>query len=250
MDTGGATATSSWFKEMQPFGRNDGEVICFPHSGGSASAFRALAAELDGELRVIGVQYPGRQDRYGEPLINELHELADRIAGNLSGSSQQRIFFGHSMGAILAYEVAQRLGSAGPAALVASARPAPSVVDVTTNYLLNDGDLIEQVVRLGGTASAVFGDAEMREILLPMIRSDYEASETYRPRGGPRLNCPVVAVGGTEDPTTSVDELRAWSGHTTGSFRLELMPGGHFYLQDSWPAIAGLLTSAMRIPPG
>ncbi|MDV6263920.1 GNAT family N-acetyltransferase [Rhodococcoides yunnanense] len=242
--------TAPWLRQLKPFGRHLTEVVCFPHSGGAASAFRALAAELDGDMGVVGVQYPGRQDRYEEPPITDLHELADQIAGHLSGPPRHRIFFGHSMGAILAYEVAQRLGPMGPTALIASARPAPSVVEATTSYLLDDGKLIEQVVRLGGTAAAVFENDDMRGMLLAVIRGDYQASETYRPRGGPPLNCPIVAMGGIDDPTTSVDELRAWSAHTTGGFRLELMQGGHFYLQDSWPAIARLLRSAVPMYRG
>ncbi|MGW4059299.1 GNAT family N-acetyltransferase [Amycolatopsis sp. NPDC004747] len=243
-DPGRAAPPSAWLKPLAPSEPGLTRVLCFPHSGGAAGAFRPLAAELRGALQVLGVQYPGRQDRHHEPVLTDLHELADRIAENLPRSPEPCVFFGHSMGAILAYEVAQRLGDAGPAALVASARPAPSVVEVTTSHLLDDEGLAAHVVRLGGTAAAVLEHPEMRALLLPLIRGDYRASETYRPRGDGPLRCPIIAVGGTEDPVTSAADLQAWSVHTTGPFHLERLPGNHFYLSNHWPAIAGLLHRA------
>ena len=239
---------SAWLKYLDPRAPDDArEVVCFPHSGGAAGGFRPLAVELAGDLQVVGVQYPGRQDRLDEPVLTDLHELADRIAAELRPAPEPRVFFGHSMGAILAYEVAQRLGPDGPATLIVSGRPAPSVVEVTTSYLLDDEKLAEQVVWLGGTAAEVFRDPDMRALLLPMIRGDYEASETYRPHGNAPLNCALIAVGGTRDPVTSLADVAAWSAHTTGPFRLETFPGDHFFLQHHWPAIATLVRGRGRL---
>lgn len=243
----GAPAPSAWFKHLGPQVPGAGRVICFPHSGGTASAFRPLGSELAGELQVVGVQYPGRQDRHDEALLLDLHELADHIAAELRPQAEPWVFLGHSMGAITAYEVAQRLGPDGPTALLASGRPAPSALRVTTNHLLDDEELAEQVIRLGGTAAAVFEHAEMRSLLLPVIRGDYRASETYRPREDRPLRCTVIALGGAQDPATSSADLRAWSAHTTGAFRVETYPGGHFFIHDHWPAIAGLVRS---VAPG
>lgn len=241
-----ATLSANWLKQLGPRGHSGPSVVCFPHSGGVAGGFRPLATELAADLRVVGVQYPGRQDRHDEPILTDLHELADRIALALLPMPEPCVFFGHSMGAILAYEVAQRLGPAGPAALIASARPAPSVVEVTTSYLLDDDKLAEQVAWLGGTAAKVLEDAEMRSFLLPVIRGDYAASETYRPREDTPLSCPLIAVGGTEDPVTSAAQLAAWSAHTTGPFLLQTFPGDHFFLLNHWPAIATLIRSVVR----
>lgn len=243
---------SPWLKFLSPPPVPDGrqQVLCFPHSGGSAGVFRPLAAQLSGVRPVVALQYPGRQERLDEPVITDLHELADRVAAELALVPAQlpRLFVGHSMGAMLAYEVAQRLGTAGPAVLVVSGRPAPSRVRLTTSYQLDDATLADQVIRLGGPAAAVLADAEMRELLLPSIRGDYQASETYQHRGDPPLSCPVIALTGNRDPVASPGDVRAWSEHTTGPFRMAVLDGGHFFLMDHWPVLAGLIRQAALAP--
>jgi surfactin synthase thioesterase subunit len=240
----GTAASSPWLKELsQPAAA---EVICFPHSGGAASTFRPLAAELAGDARVVAVQYPGRQERHAEPVITDLHELADQVTQALwqVPVTGPRIFLGHSMGAILAYETAQRLGPEGPHALFVSARPSPSRVPLTTRYLLPDDELVAHVALLGGTAARVLADSEMRELLLPVIRGDYQASETYRHRDAPPLSCQLIALAGDADPAASVADVSAWREHTTGPSRMVVLPGGHFYLYDHWRTVAQLIRSA------
>ncbi|MEU9378861.1 thioesterase domain-containing protein [Streptomyces sp. NPDC048255] len=104
------------------------------------------------------------------------------------------------------------------------------------------------MVWLGGTAAELLEHPEMRSLLLPLIRGDYRASETYRPRGDAPLNCALVALGGDVDPVALPDDLRAWSEHTTGPFRLETLSGDHFYLQNHWPEVAGLVRSLALVP--
>ncbi|WP_327253858.1 thioesterase II family protein [Streptomyces sp. NBC_01244] len=243
---------SAWLKYLNPSGSTPDrapQLVCFPHSGGAASVYRPLARELEGDAQVVAVQYPGRQDRHEEPVITDLHQLADRTAEALRRNPVDvpRVFFGHSMGAILAYEVAQRLGDEGPQALIASGRPAPSRVRVTTSYLLDDTALADQVVRLGGTAAELLEHPEMRSLLLPLIRGDYQASETYRHRGDAPLSCTLVALGGDADPVATFDDLSAWSPHTVGRFRQETLTGDHFYLQHHWPEVADLVRSVAPV---
>jgi surfactin synthase thioesterase subunit len=247
------TGRSPWLKYLSPSDDETSrtqQVVCFPHSGGPASVYRTLARELAGDAQVVALQYPGRQDRHHEPVVTDLHELADLVAAVLRATpvEVERVFFGHSMGAILAYEVAQRLGDEGPVTLIASGRPAPSRVRLTTSYLLDDTALADQVVRLGGTAAELLEHPEMRSLLLPVIRGDYQASETYRPRGDAPLRCALIALGGDADPVAELDDLRAWGDHTTGPFRLESLSGDHFYLQHHWPAIAKLVRSGAPVP--
>lgn len=241
--------SSRWFKSLTPPGLEQSaraRLICFPHSGGTAYSFRPLGALLGGDVRTIGVQYPGRQDRYDEPVMANLHELADEVCSELSSTSHDIpfIFFGHSMGAILAYEVACRLPDHNIVELIASGRPAPSRVRMTTVYRLSDADLADHVMSLGGTAVGLLSNAEMRALLLPVIRGDYQASETYRPRAGDTVKCPLIALSGDADPTTTPSDIRAWSDHTRSRFCLESFPGGHFFLFDHWPKLAELIRSA------
>lgn len=241
--------SSRWFKSLTPPGMQESamvRLICFPHSGGTAYSFRPLGSLLGGDVHTIGVQYPGRQDRYDEPVISNLHDLADEICFELSSTSHDipSIFLGHSMGAILAYEVACRLPDHNIAGLIASGRPAPSRVRMTTAYRLGDADFADHVISLGGTAADLLSNTEMRALLLPVIRGDYRASETYRPRPGDTLKCPLIALSGDADPTTTPSDIRAWSDHTRSRFRLETFPGGHFFLFDHWPQLAELIRSA------
>lgn len=243
-----APESSRWFKPLTPPGPDESgqaRLICFPHSGGTAYSFRPLGALLGGDVRTIGVQYPGRQDRYDEPVIANLHDLADQVCSEISSTSRAipLIFLGHSMGAILAYEVACRLPGHNITGMIASGRPAPSRVRMTTAYRLSDADLADHVISLGGTAADVLSDTGMRELLLPAIRGDYQASETYRPRPGNTLKCPLIALSGDTDPTTTPGDMRAWSGHTRGHFRQESFPGGHFFLFDHWAKLAELIRS-------
>ncbi|MER5197932.1 thioesterase II family protein [Streptomyces sp. NPDC002755] len=242
------TQTASWIRRLDaPAGAAapDPQLVCFPHAGGSAGFYRPLAAELAGHAEVLGVQYPGRQDRYAEPVVTDVHQLADRVAEVLGQgeAGRPRALFGHSLGAVVAYEVAARLGDAAPVALIVSGRPAPSRIRRSSAYLLPEDALVEQVRSLGGTESELLDHPELRSLLLPLIRGDYRASETYRFGGGPPLGCPVVAVTGDDDPLTPVADARVWAEHTTGPFRLQVLSGGHFFLTEHWAELARTVRS-------
>ncbi|MEW2548399.1 alpha/beta fold hydrolase [Streptomyces sp. NPDC047002] len=223
-------------------------LVCFPHAGGAASSFRPLAAALGGAVETVAVQYPGRQDRYAEPCVEDLDEMAALVAESLrlrdGGQGRPTAFFGHSMGATLAFAVARLLegpGSSGPVGLFASARKAPSVAEGRQVHLLGDAEVVAELKSLGGTAAGALDDEELVGLVLPAVRSDYRALETYRPRPGERLGCPVTAVLGDADPRVAPAQAAAWAGHTASEFRIRVLPGGHFYLNDQVEAVAGLV---------
>ncbi|MER6268141.1 alpha/beta fold hydrolase [Streptomyces sp900105755] len=243
------TQTALWIRRLGASAGTavpDLQLVCFPHAGGSAGFYRPLAAELAGHAEVLGVQYPGRQDRYSEPVVTDVHQLADQVAEVLGQGEggRPRALLGHSLGAVVAYEVAARLGGTAPVALIVSGRPAPSRIRRTTAYLLAEDALAEQVMSLGGTESELLEHPELRSLLLPLIRGDYQASETYRFRGGPPLHCPVVAVTGDDDPLTPVADALVWAEHTTGPFQLHVLSGGHFFLNEHWAAVARTVRSS------
>lgn len=228
-------------------------LVCLPHAGGAATAFTALARALGDAADVCGVQYPGRQDRRREPALTDLHDLADRVAAELRGSGPGPVaLFGHSMGASLGYEVGRRLEAEGGSllGLFASGRRAPSTTREDAVHTRDDAGVVAALQELSGTSSELLTDPELLEMILPAVRADYTAVETYRPAPGPELRCPVVAVVGTADPVTTLDEARAWERHTGGGFELEVLPGGHFYLSqtpENTTALAALVAKYLAV---
>ncbi|MEV4068755.1 thioesterase II family protein [Nonomuraea fuscirosea] len=232
---------------IRRFARRPGDgpvLLCLPHAGGSAGFFMPVA-RLAGEwAEVLSAQYPGRQDRRLEPCVDRVTDMADRIAAEVRPWTRRPlILFGHSMGAVVAYEVARRLERSGvvPAGLFVSGRTAPSFVRDRGLHRKPDADLLAEVRALGGTASVLLQDEEFMRGALPAIRADYRAIETYRHTDGPALGCPVIALTGEDDPRAPVADVAAWRAHTTGAFRLHTFPGGHFYLTDHLPRIASLI---------
>jgi len=223
-------------------------LICFPHAGGSASAYYPLSQELAGRVDVVAVQYPGRQGRQQERPIDSIDELADAVfaeLGPMTGSPFA--LFGHSMGATVAFEVARRLEVSGqrPLNLFLSGRRAASLHRESWLHLDNDERLLEEVRRLDGTSAEVLLDPALLPYVLPSLRNDYRAIESYRYRATVPLQSGIVALTGDADPHVQIADARAWAGHTTGTFELVVHPGGHFYLQARIPELAADIASRL-----
>jgi surfactin synthase thioesterase subunit len=239
-----------WIRRYRP--RPDAEVrlVCLPHAGGSASFYHPMAKGMPESVDVLAVQYPGRQDRRAEPCVSNIPELADRVTSVLlPWTDRPLVFFGHSMGATLGFEVARRLERDHGVVLLglfASARRAPSCRRSETVHRQDDEGIIEEVRRLSGTDSAILDDVELIRMALPAIRADYKAAETYEYEPGPKLRCPVVSLVGHSDPKVGLDEARAWSEHTENSFEFRVFKGGHFYLTSHQSEIMQLISS--RVP--
>ncbi|MGW6932271.1 thioesterase II family protein [Lentzea sp. NPDC054927] len=215
--------------------------MCFPHAGGAASWYQPFARHFEGRAELVAVQYPGRQDRRTEPLDYDIRSLADQIAPLLAPLSEDRPLhlFGHSMGAMIAFEVALRTE---PDHLFVSGRRAPHIVRDDRVHQKDDAGLIAEVRRLAGTNARVFDDEELVRMVLPAIRADYRAAETYRYRPGPALSCPLTALTGDADPKASVAEVEQWRERTAGDFTLRVFSGGHFFLNDNRSAVAAVVS--------
>ncbi|MGC4807686.1 thioesterase II family protein [Micromonospora sp. DT233] len=225
--------TDSWIRRFFPSPRADFQLVCLPHAGGSAPFFHPVAQALSPRVEVLAVQYPGRQDRRHEPMIDNIGELADQVAEAVRAAVDRPFaIFGHSMGATLSYEVGVRLEATGhrPERLFVSGRRAPSAHRDERVHLRDDAGLIAELRTLAGTDQRVFGDEELLRMVLPAIRNDYRAAETYVHTGGARLGCPVLALTGDRDPKATHEEVAAWRTHTDAEFELKTYPGGHFYL--------------------
>ncbi|MBD9723943.1 thioesterase II family protein [Streptomyces caniscabiei] len=240
-----AVNSGPWLRNYRPAPDAPVRLLCLPHAGGSASAYHPMALALAPAADVLAAQYPGRQDRYAEPPASSVRELAERIAEAVSGDDDRPLaLFGHSMGALVAYEVALALQTAGrpPARLFVSGRRAPSTPWTGPRlHLGSDAELLRAVRRLGGTDGQVFEDEELVQLVLPALRGDYRALETYEPRPDDRLSCPLTVLTGDADPVTPVADARAWAGHTDGPTELCVFPGGHFYLNERPEEVVGVV---------
>lgn len=217
-------------------------LFCLPYAGGGASAFRAWGRELPARIEVGAVQFPGRETRLREAPFHSMPALIRALADTLEGAAvRPYALFGHSMGALVAFELARemrRRGVPGPVLLAASAHRAPDLPSPSPPLRhLPDDDLVAEMGRIQGTADALLQDPDVRACMLPLIRADFAVCETYVYEPDAPLECPVLALGGAGDPHVSRHELEGWREHTRAEFTLRLLHGGHFYLHTARSAL-------------
>ncbi|MBM9618696.1 thioesterase II family protein [Streptomyces zhihengii] len=243
-----ATCTQQWIRRYHPKPERRMTLVALPHAGGSASWFHPLSARLGPDIELLAVQYPGRHDRRHEEPVEDIGTFADRITEALMPWDGPVALFGHSMGATIAYEVARRIeaGGGSPAALIVSARRAPSAVRDDRFHELDDEALLREMRVLGGSDAAMDLDEELVRLTLPVLRSDFRAVSAYRCAATVPLGCPVTALLGDSDPRVTADEVGAWARHTSGEFSLHVFGGGHFYLADHQEAVTGLVRSTLE----
>lgn len=238
-----------WLRTFVPRPAATKRLLCFPHAGGSASAFRAMARAAPDDLEITAIQYPARQDRSGVPMPGDLSVLADQIAAAVGADVRRSTaFFGHSMGAVVAFEVARRLRPRFPAPLArlyVSACKAPS--DFARREAVPDEDGIRTYLQeLGGTDAAVLDDPDLWQIAMGTVRADLTAIHGYRYVPGAPLGCPITAIAGTHDAAATADDMRRWRDLTVSGFTAHTVPGGHFYLDEMPGAVLSLVAAAGR----
>jgi surfactin synthase thioesterase subunit len=241
-----------WCRRYRPSRNATARLVCLPHAGGSATFFLPVAAALSPSVDVVAIQYPGRQDRRAERPIDDMAVIADRIHAILRRQPElPLILFGHSMGAVIGFEVTRRLEADkhGPMRLIASGRRAPATHRDETVHLRDDAGILAEVRKMSGTASSVLGDDEMMRAALPALRADYRATETYTCPPDVAVDCPITALTGDNDPKTTLEEAKAWAEQTNGAFDLHVYNGGHFFLTDHADEIIQLITQHLRAEP-
>ncbi len=237
----------SWIKRTPrrhegPTGPSGGATVVFPHAGAAAASYRVLAAALAAGGDTYIVQYPQRADRISEPAHETVHDLALGLfrAGPWHSVAPLRLF-GHSMGAVVAFEFARIAEAHGTAVqkLWVSASPPPCVIADMPELPTSDDGLLADIADLGGTDPTLLADEEFSELLTTAVRADYQAFNRYEPSPDARIGADIHALGGRDDHRIETDVLRRWATHTAGNFRLSLYDGGHFYVDDHIDAIAG-----------
>ena len=220
-------------------------LLCFPHAGGAASAYGPWARALgDRPIEIAAAQLPGRGDDSHEPACADLDRIVDDLADATAPlADRPYAFFGHSLGALVAFELARRLrdrGNGGPAQLFVSGAFAPHIPSDTAPLRFIEGDtaFLEAVAaKYGGVPKIVLEQADLRNTLVPALRADLALTETYTYRAAQRLTCPITAYAGASDPIISEERLAAWREHTTGEFTCRLFAGHHFYLNRERDAL-------------
>jgi medium-chain acyl-[acyl-carrier-protein] hydrolase len=212
-------------------------LFCFPYSGASASVFFPWRGAFGPEIEVVPVELPGRGTRMTEPLATRIETLVERFARELRPQlDRPYAFFGHSMGALLAFELARRLEKedGGPVHFFASGHVAPQVRERDEVWhTLPEAELLDMLRTLNGTPEEVLQNPELRELILPILRADFEICDEYRFRPGEPLRCSITAFGGLGDEEVSRENLDAWREHTRGSFKLRMFSGGHFFISSA-----------------
>ncbi|MGP3975836.1 thioesterase II family protein [Streptomyces sp. 8N114] len=224
-------------------------VVCLPHAGGTAGPYAAWGTGLPESVELSAVQYPGREDRISEPPVGELEPLLSGLCSALLPlTDRPLVLFGHSLGALVAYEAARRLTALGaaPAHLVVSGRRAPSLPVGGDLHTRSDDALVAELRRLGGTHDALLRDPVFRSVYLPAVRADFRLAETYQHVPGPPLDCPVTAAIGDSDTEVDSPQAERWSDHTAGRFALRTFSGGHFYFNPGREPVLGLLRDVAR----
>ncbi|TDC67119.1 thioesterase [Micromonospora sp. KC207] len=223
-------------------------LLVLPHAGGSASFYRPVSRALAPRVEVVTAQYPGRQDRHRERPLPTIAALADQLAEVMSALDDRPLMvFGHSMGAVVGYELAQRLRTAGaraPIRFFASGRRAPSRHRVETVHLRDDPGIIAELRRLSGSNADALANPEVMRLAMPSVRADYRAIETYRHTHDAPLGCPITVLTGDADPQVTLEEARAWREHSTAEVEVQVLPGGHFFVVEQAPRVLRILAAA------
>jgi surfactin synthase thioesterase subunit len=240
-----SATVSRWFRE--PAGQADAACLlfCLPYSGGGASAFRLWRRLLAPQVGVLPVCLPGREERIGEPLSMPVSGIAAAIAAR---ADRPYAIYGHSLGARLGFEVIRELDRCGaPLPMVfypAAAQPLDIRDPIAESVLLPDEEFLAALIERVGMPAEVAQVPELRSLLLPVLRADFQWIYQYRYPAGSPLRVPVTALAGAADGEVSPQDMLGWQRMTSAGFQLHTIDGGHLFLQDAAaPQLCDLLSA-------
>ena len=243
---------SDWLTRIKSNKNIKLRLICFAYAGGSARVFEPLS-KLDFEdIEVIAVQLPGRGSRIIEPFLNNISDVVNEFYPVLNGFlDRPYILFGHSLGAKIAHACIRKIAENGallPSNVVLSGSAAPHVsLRQNPVYKQSDAGFIEQLRLMGGTPDEILANDEIMQILLPVLRADFQISETYKePIPKKKIDCPYSLWIGEDDQSVTLESAKAWSEHFSGQAGLTQFPGGHMYIESEMESVLSALSTMIQ----
>ncbi len=236
------SAQTSWLAYYKPNSKATVRLFCFPYLGGGIHVFRPWTMKLPHFIEVCAIQMPGRGNRVKEPALNRMSSLVDTLSVTISNYLDKPFaFFGHSMGALVGFELARKLRAAyqvEPMHLfVSSSCPPDKIKKEKPIYNLRDAAFLREVRELNEIPDEIFEQPELAQLVLPALRADFAIYQTYSYKPQAPLSCPVTAFGGREDPSVSKSCLNGWRKHTRADFSTRVFSGDHFFLTSSQTAL-------------
>ena len=194
---------------------------------------------------------PGRESRMGEPSFTDMDSLMEPLVPLLAGHADRPFsLFGHSMGAMVAFELARRLESEGttiPNCLIVSGHGAPSSPEKSSkSHLLPHAEFVDRIRTFDGTPEEVFAHKDLLDIFIPLLRADITLLETYKRDPDAQVDCPIIALGGRDDTEVPIESLNAWRAHTRATFDMHDFSGGHFYWQSAPDPMLNVINTALQ----
>lgn len=233
-----ARAPEAWLSVPKPSLAPRVKLFCFPYAGGSAAVYRPWADVLPPDIEVNAIQLPGREWRLKEPPIDSLEVLLSELMVVLAPSMDIPFaFFGHSLGALVSFELARTLRRERhiePVHLFVSAYRAPQLPnDEPQMHDAIEEDVVTALRSMRGTPDDVLGNRDLMELLLPALRADFAIADRYEYVDEPPLSAPISVFGGLGDADFERRQLEPWAAQTTGAFKLRMMPGSHFFINEA-----------------
>lgn len=226
------------------------KLVCLPYAGAGASLYRPWAALAGNALEIVPLQLPGRERLIDEEPYRDVHQAVDGLLPQLRerlGDGDHKVaLFGHSLGAVLAYELAHRLVAESGIELVhlfVSGSPQPNCGREQRATGLSDEDFLARVGEFAGYSHPALLDPEMREMILPTLRADVEMHETYVPSTPLPLDAPLTVIRGQDDELVGHNDAASWNKASGREFEHVEVPGGHMYLTESAPALVDVIIS-------
>jgi medium-chain acyl-[acyl-carrier-protein] hydrolase len=243
-------APDGWITKFEPAGKARVRLFCFPYAGGGAYIYRDWSRGLPSNVEVCSVQLPGRQNRLNEAPLTRLSTLVEKVALAIRAYLDKPFaFFGHSMGALISFELARYLrreDAIEPMRLFVSGRTAPQLPSARAPiYNLPTPEFMEKLRELNGTPEGFFEYPELMEMALPILRADFQMIDTYTYAAEAPLDCPITAFGGLKDYEVSREHLEAWREQTTSAFTLRMFDGDHFFIHQAEPLLLRALSQEL-----